>query len=256
MVSINPSDAGSISPSGGEYESSVQVTLTASPPNQPSNISPANGATRSSLTPILQSSAFSDPDIGDTHAASQWQIRTILGSYTWSPLFDSGTDTLDLISITVPPGILLSYATYYWHVRYKDNHDAWSNWSAETSFTTSTLTEWCIIATVAYGTPMAEEVKILREFRDEYLLTNQPGRDFVNLYYKMSPPIARFIYDHPSLKPIVRAGLVPAVVMSTIAVNTTKAVKIAIIGLLVLVSVALGVWVMRHRGSTGGFYSI
>lgn len=256
MVSINPSDAGSISPSGGEYESSVQVTLTASPPNQPSNISPANGATRSSLTPILQSSAFSDPDIGDTHAASQWQIRTILGSYTWSPLFDSGTDTLALTSITVPPGILLAYATYYWHVRYKDNHDAWSNWSAETSFTTSTLTEWCIIATVAYGTPMAEEVKILREFRDEYLLTNQPGRDFVNLYYKMSPPIARFIYDHPSLKPIVRAGLVPAVVMSTIAVNTTKAVKIAIIGLLVLVSVALGVWVMRHRGSTGGFYSI
>jgi hypothetical protein len=77
----------------------------------------------------------------------------------------------------------------------------------------------CFIATAAYGTPMAEEIGILREFRDEYLLTNAVGRALVDIYYRVSPPIAEFITEHPSLKPIVRAGLLPAVVMSTIAVN-------------------------------------
>jgi parallel beta-helix repeat protein len=107
---------------------------------------------------------------------------------------------------------------------------------------------WCFIATAAYGTPMAEEVQILREFRDEYLLTNLLGQAFVDFYYKVSPPIAEFITDHPSLKPIVRAGLVPVVAMSTVAVNTTPAEKATIAGLLVLISVALAVWAMRRRG--------
>jgi len=41
---------------------------------------------------------------------------------------------------------------------------------------------------------------------------------------------------------------VPAVAMSTIAVNTTPAEKTGIVGLLVLVSVALVVWATRRRG--------
>jgi hypothetical protein len=110
----------------------------------------------------------------------------------------------------------------------------------------------CFIATAAYGTPMDVEIKILREFRDEYLLPNPLGQALVGLYYMVSPPIADFITDHPSLKPIVRAGLVPAVAMSTVAVNTTPIEKIAIIGLLVLVSLAVVVWTMRQRDSIDG----
>jgi len=106
----------------------------------------------------------------------------------------------------------------------------------------------CFIATAAYGTPMAGEIEILRGFRDEYLLTNPVGQALVNLYYRVSPPIAGFITEHPSLKPIVRAGLLPAVAMSTVAINTTLAEKMVIIGLVVLVSVALAVWAKRRRG--------
>ena len=94
---------------------------------------------------------------------------------------------------------------------------------------------------------MSEEIQILREFRDEYLLHNPVGKGLVDLYYKVSPPMAEFITEHPSLKPIVRAGLVPAVAMSTVVVNTTMAEKTAIIGLLALVSVALAIWAMRRR---------
>jgi hypothetical protein len=78
----------------------------------------------------------------------------------------------------------------------------------------------CCVATAAYGTPMAEEIIILREFRDEYLLTNTVGRILVDVYYKVSPPIAEFITEYPNLKPIVRTALVPAVAMSAVAVNT------------------------------------
>jgi hypothetical protein len=105
----------------------------------------------------------------------------------------------------------------------------------------------CFIATAAYGTPMAKEIQVLREFRDEYLLTNPVGQAFVDFYYKVSPPIADFITDHPSLKPIVRGALLPAVAMSTMVVNTTPVEKVLIIGLVLLVSVALAVRAIRRR---------
>ncbi len=51
----------------------------------------------------------------------------------------------------------------------------------------------------------------LREFRDRYLLTNGPGQDFVEWYYRVSPPIAAFIAEHESLKTAVRLALTPIV---------------------------------------------
>jgi hypothetical protein len=105
----------------------------------------------------------------------------------------------------------------------------------------------CFIATAAYGTPIAEEVEILREFRDEYLLTNSVGQALVDFYYKVSPPMADFIAEHPGLKPIVRAGLVPAVAMATLAVNTTRVEKAAIVGLVALLPAATAVLMARRR---------
>jgi hypothetical protein len=107
---------------------------------------------------------------------------------------------------------------------------------------------FCFIATAAYGTPMAGEIQILREFRDEYLLTNPVGATLVEFYYRISPPIAQFITEHHSLKPIVRAALLPAVAMSTVAVNATMNERTIVAVLLVLVSVALIVWAIRRRG--------
>ena len=108
--------------------------------------------------------------------------------------------------------------------------------------------EGCFIATAAYGSYLDSHVETLRNFRDSYMLTNPVGSAMVSAYYKLSPPIAEFIDGNPALKPIVRAGLLPAVAMSTVAVNTTAAEKIAIVGSLALVSVALAVWLSRRRG--------
>ncbi len=106
----------------------------------------------------------------------------------------------------------------------------------------------CFIATAAYGTPMVEEVQILRDFRDGYLITNPPGQAFVCLYYRISPPVAEFITDHPGLRPIVRAALVPAVIMSGAVVNTYPSQKAASAGLLALLSVVVMASVTGSRG--------
>jgi CSLREA domain-containing protein len=72
----------------------------------------------------------------------------------------------------------------------------------------------CFIATAAFGTPMQEDVRYLRAFRDEYLLTNNVGRKFVEAYYSMSPPVADYIREHETLRSVIRTGLKPLVELS------------------------------------------
>jgi len=69
----------------------------------------------------------------------------------------------------------------------------------------------CFIATAAYGTDMADDVILLRRFRDEVLLGNAAGRVFVHAYYKYSPPVADFIRDHEPMKTAVRVLLKPLI---------------------------------------------
>ena len=79
------------------------------------------------------------------------------------------------------------------------------------------------------------------------MLTNRMGKVLVDFYYRTSPPIAEFITKHPNLKPIVRTILVPAVALSTIAINTTLPQKATIAALLVLVFVGLIISAAKRR---------
>jgi hypothetical protein len=71
---------------------------------------------------------------------------------------------------------------------------------------------WCFIATAAYGTDTAEEINVLREFRDVVLLASHLGAEFVSLYYEVSPPIAEVIWQHDFLRTAVRLGFIGPVV--------------------------------------------
>ncbi|RMG59028.1 MAG: hypothetical protein D6713_06440 [Deltaproteobacteria bacterium] len=69
----------------------------------------------------------------------------------------------------------------------------------------------CFIATAAFGSPLEKHVKVLREFRERYLLTNPVGTLVVKAYYALSPPVARFIARHETLRAAVRLALYPVV---------------------------------------------
>ena len=51
----------------------------------------------------------------------------------------------------------------------------------------------CFIATAVYGTPGAEQIDVLRGFRDVVLMESEAGSRFVTWYYRTSPAIAEFL---------------------------------------------------------------
>jgi hypothetical protein len=69
----------------------------------------------------------------------------------------------------------------------------------------------CFIATAAWGSPMHPRVASLRSFRDRVLLRHPEGQAFVALYYRFSPPLARWIGDRPAARRAARAALWPLV---------------------------------------------
>ncbi|MBJ6799389.1 MXAN_6640 family putative metalloprotease [Geomonas propionica] len=101
----------------------------------------------------------------------------------------------------------------------------------------------CFIATAAYGSYLHPKVAELRAFRDQYLLTNAPGRLFVSAYYRLSPPIADVIARHEWMKSGVRGLLLPLI----FAVEH----PMAALGLLLVVvgaSLRWGMLVLKGRG--------
>jgi len=107
--------------------------VTGTPPDTPVNLTPVANETNVDLAPLLTASAYNDPDPGNTHRASQWQISATSGDYG-APIYDSGPGS-DLTSHQVAVW-LNTGTTYYWRVRYQNIAGAWSGYSQETSFTT------------------------------------------------------------------------------------------------------------------------
>jgi hypothetical protein len=115
----------------------IHITLPDSiVPTAPHNTSPAPNASVADLVTKLIADTFSDGAIGSTHIASDWEI--FKGS---SLIYDSGTDTTNLQSLTVPANVLSAGNTYSWRVRYEDNYGDWSSYSASTSFSTLPVPE-------------------------------------------------------------------------------------------------------------------
>lgn len=108
----------------------------------------------------------------------------------------------------------------------------------------------CCACATAYASTNDGYVTILRQFRDEYLMTNPAGRNVAAMYYNLSPPVARSMSEHSALKPIGRIGFLPGVAISTAAVDTTLVEKVMIASSVLLGSAVVLVW-LRSRAMRG-----
>jgi uncharacterized repeat protein (TIGR02543 family) len=87
----------------------------------------------------------------------------------------------------------------------------------------------CFIATASYGSSLHSHVKILRDFRDEFLMPYKLGRILVRLYYRCSPPVADFIAKRKALKLVVRITLLPFVGLSYLMLRAHPTIPVAIL---------------------------
>ena len=118
-----------------------------------------------------------------------------LGSFTLAVTGTSGA-----LSHTVDVGVVITTPT-------------------TTSSTTSTSSPSpgpvCLIATATYGSQMAPEVQLLRNFRDHAVMDTRAGSSFMILfnawYYSFSPGVAAYISTHLVARSMMKIVLYPLV---------------------------------------------
>jgi hypothetical protein len=117
------------------YSFATAVSTDNNPPDQAELSSPQDNSIDIITTPTLETDGFSDPDEGDSHALTRWQMSS---QADFSVIVFEQPSSTDLTSIVVSDESKLSYGeTYHWRVKFYDNHGAESVWSEPYTFTTT-----------------------------------------------------------------------------------------------------------------------
>jgi len=114
---------------------------------------------------------------------------------------------------------------------------------------TATPARRCIIASVAYGSPFAPEVQLLREFRDGIVMQSFAGGQFMKIfdrfYYSFSTEVAGVVAETPFLQTSIRAIIYPLIASLRASTSTLiflpEMAELTILVLGVIESALLGV---------------
>lgn len=226
----------------GSDSAAASGAIDTNPPTAPNNLTADIGDTRL----YLSWDAVDDAESGTKGYKIYWD--TTSGTYTNS--VDVGNNTsYELSGLT-------NGTLYYIAVSAYDNTGNEGTKSAEVTQSPEEIrgimglknTGGCFIATAAYGSYEERHVKVLREFRDRYLLTNTLGRVFVSCYYSISPPVADFIRDSETLKFVVRSALLPLIGFAWMLINYPMAFP----GLVAILAGVMGyrLWVIGFKPIT------
>jgi hypothetical protein len=165
--------------------------------------------------------AFTAPgDDAQTGRVNRYEIRYFTGAFDESN-FDQGVEVRPDMDI-VPGGDLqefqisglLGATEYTVGVRAVDdcsNRGAITFYTFNTSDRASGEVPWCFVATAAYGSTMANDVDMLRHFRDALLTRTILGELAVEAYYTFSPALSSFVAESEVLRATARGILDPIV---------------------------------------------
>lgn len=179
-----------------------------------------------------------DPNHFPTYYYFEYGDTTAYGYKT--PIMDAGSEKAEIAaSVSLDE---LSENTIY-HFRLDAYNSQNTVYGEDLTFQTEEApsSSKCFIATAAYGSELEPQVIVLKRLRDEYLLQTKWGQAFVNLYYRLSPPAAKFISNHPFARGVVRAGLYPLVGIGSLMVNKPIA------GISSLLSILLGLPILTYH---------
>ncbi|HRT61712.1 MAG TPA: glycosyl hydrolase family 28-related protein [Syntrophales bacterium] len=117
----------------------------------------------------------------------------------------------------------------------------------------------CFIARAAFGSDKEPQVKVLRAFRDRFMMSHPVGRVLVDLYYCYSPVAANFMERHDVVKAIVRWALLPLINICSLMLNfgvfeTMMLLAVFVAGMAALARYGLrliGRRRLRHEGQIG-----
>jgi hypothetical protein len=87
----------------------------------------------------------------------------------------------------------------------------------------------CFVATAAFGSLLDPHVDALRSFRDRWLLVHPVGRRLVKTYYTLSPPAAKWIKNHQSIRALTRIALLPLVATAKIDLNRARVICLVLL---------------------------
>ena len=200
-------------------------------PTAPSNL---NAKLEGTYTIILNWDDNSDDELGFII----FRKKYLRGSYYL-------LETLDKDTTSYTDSGLDESANYYYIVS-AYNLAGYSVYSDEVYATTGDDTGGCFIATAVYGSPMETHVKTLRDFRDRFLATNNPGRFLLRLYYKYSPPLAHYIEYHKTARFIIRWTLLPLVWTSQLFLSLGPLSVLVILSLSIFIIIGTAI-VLKRR---------
>lgn len=144
--------------------------------------------------------AHSATDSREGSAALMLPVETPQGEWIETTIGDLNADTQYYVGVRAVDDL--------------DRHGPISVASLRTAERRFATVSACFVATAAYGTPLATEVRVLRRLRDRQLLANVWGRALVDMYYEFGPRAARLIAPHPELRSWVRGLLEPLIAIA------------------------------------------
>jgi hypothetical protein len=107
----------------------------------------------------------------------------------------------------------------------------------------------CFIATAAFRMGNDGPIRLLREFRDQFLEQFGLGRSFVGWYYGWSPDAADWLIDHPVFRFPVLLALIPLQLIAWTILHPIVLGLLAALTLGLSVSLLLGAALSRSRKS-------